>query len=182
MRTKPWPPASPAWARWAARDRVCAQLLHGAAAWPPTVRLLVLVSRLGDGPLWYGTIALLPWIGGPQGLHCAVRLFGMGVVNLVIYKILKQWFARPRPYQACPEIRACTRSLDEHSFPSGHTLHAVAFGTLLAAYYPPLDWVLWPFVALVALSRVVLGLHYPSDVLAAALLGLASAHVALSYF
>ncbi|MNV30971.1 phosphatidylglycerophosphatase B [compost metagenome] len=57
--------------------------------------------------------------------------------------------------------------LDEFSFPSGHTLHAVSFTIVALAYYPWLAPLLVPFTVLIGLSRVVLGLHYPSDVLAA---------------
>ena len=121
--------------------------------------------------IWYAAILLLPWFGGPHGSACALRMLGLGVLNLIIYTILKRHFARPRPYVDCPDIRACARSLDEYSFPSGHAMHAVAFSSLLVAYYPVLAWVLWPFAAIVALSRVVLGLHYPSDVAVGAVLG-----------
>jgi len=61
--------------------------------------------------------------------------------------------------------------LDEFSFPSGHTLHAVTFTIIALAYAPLLAPLLLPFALLVAASRVVLGLHYPSDVLAATLIG-----------
>ena len=63
------------------------------------------------------------------------------------------------------------RPLDEFSFPSGHTLHAVAFTLVALAHYPGLAPLLIPFAACVAASRVVLGLHYPSDVLAATVIG-----------
>ena len=69
--------------------------------------------------------------------------------------------------------------LDEFSFPSGHTLHAIAFSSVAVAHYPWLAWPLAPFVALVAASRVVLGLHYPSDVLAASVIGTALASLSL---
>jgi undecaprenyl-diphosphatase len=61
--------------------------------------------------------------------------------------------------------------LDRYSFPSGHTLHAVMFTALVVPSVPELAIVLIPFTMLVAASRVVLGLHYPSDVLAGAALG-----------
>jgi undecaprenyl-diphosphatase len=138
---------------------------------PPVVFTLVGVSRLSDGILWYAVILALPWVAGASGTACALRMTALGAVDLVIYKILKRHFARPRPYVACPDIRACTRSLDEHSFPSGHTLHAVAFSCTLCAYWPALGWIVWPFAGLVALARVVLGLHYPSDVVAGAAIG-----------
>jgi len=132
---------------------------------------LVLVSWFGDGVWWYALIATLPWWGGPTGTKNALYMVALGVVNLVFYRALKQRIARPRPYVACPEIRACCRSLDEFSFPSGHVMHAVAFSLVLAHYHPALGWPLWAFTVLVALSRVVLGLHYPSDVAAGALIG-----------
>jgi undecaprenyl-diphosphatase len=63
------------------------------------------------------------------------------------------------------------KPLDKFSFPSGHTLHAVVFGVVALNYYPQLAFIILPFTTLVGLSRVVLGLHYPSDVLAGALIG-----------
>ncbi|RYZ72780.1 MAG: phosphatase PAP2 family protein, partial [Lysobacteraceae bacterium] len=77
----------------------------------------------------------------------------------------------PRPFASDLRIRAWVAPLDEFSFPSGHTLHAVAFSLVAIAHYPSLAWLLLPFSACVALSRVVLGLHYPSDVLAALVIG-----------
>ena len=87
------------------------------------------------------------------------------------YKSLKRWTKRPRPFAADGRIRAWVAPLDEFSFPSGHTLHAVSFSIVAVAWYPVLAGVLVPFAASVAVSRVVLGLHYPSDVLAATVIG-----------
>ena len=64
-----------------------------------------------------------------------------------------------------------TAPLDRFSFPSGHTLHAVAFSLVAVHYYPGLIWLVLPFTALVAVSRLILGLHYPTDVLAGIALG-----------
>ena len=156
---------------WIARERTIALWLHGAASRPAVVLALMAVSWLGDGKLWYALIATLPWWGGATGTKCALYMIGLGAVNLVFYKALKQRIARPRPYVSCPGIRACCRSLDEFSFPSGHTMHAVSFTMLLVHYHPALALPLWSFTLLAALSRVVLGLHYPSDVAIGAAIG-----------
>jgi undecaprenyl-diphosphatase len=165
---------------WLERERLCLVWLHGAAAQPVVVLLLMTVSRLSDGLLWYGLMLILPWWGGANGTACAIRMLGLGALNLLIYQVVKRHFARPRPYKTCPGIRACARSLDEYSFPSGHAMHAVAYSVLLGVYYPEFTPLLWGFTALVALSRVVLGLHYPSDVVIGAAIGLLTAESALS--
>jgi len=79
-----------------------------------------------------------------------------------------------------PGIRACTRTLDEFSFPSGHTLHSVAFSLILTVYYPMFALFVWPFTILIAVSRIVLGLHYPSDVIVGALIGAITAAVSFN--
>lgn len=168
--------------KWIERDRSLAQLLHRASAKPSVRLLLTLVSRLGDGVVWYATFLALPWLGGATGVACTLRMLLLGAVNLVIYLITKRHFARPRPFVVCPGVQARARCLDEYSFPSGHAMHAVAFATMLSAYYPGLEWVVWPFAALVAASRVVLGLHFPSDVVVGAALGWVTARSVLGLF
>ena len=156
---------------WSERDRSVALWLHGAATRAWIVRVFGVVSRLGDGWTWAALVALLPVFFGATGASVSARMIGVFLVNIAIYLIVKRWIARPRPFKACDDFRECTRSLDEFSFPSGHTLHSVAFSVVLSVYYPPAALVLWPFTVLLALSRVVLGLHYPSDVIVGAVIG-----------
>lgn len=129
------------------------------------------ISRLGDGVFWYALMAAMVLFDGYEGLKASAHLAATGVVSLGLYKLLKGWTKRPRPCASDLRIRAWVAPLDEFSFPSGHTLHAVAFTLVALAHYPMLTWVLIPFTASVAVSRIVLGLHYPSDVLAATGIG-----------
>jgi undecaprenyl-diphosphatase len=115
-------------------------------------------------------LALLA-IGGSSAIGPVGRMAGTGLVCTLIYKWLKSKTSRPRPFAVENAVRAGADPLDPFSFPSGHTLHAVAFSVVAIAFYPVLAWLLAPFTLLVAISRVVLGLHYPSDVLAGAALG-----------
>ncbi len=165
---------------WIERERSFARWMHSASTRAWVVTSLNIVSRLGDGWMWYAVILALPWLDHVNGSTCAIRMFAVGAVNLAIYKIIKRCIARPRPYQGCPGIRACGRSLDEFSFPSGHTLHSVAFALILSAYYPHWGWLIWPFTLLVAASRVILGLHYPSDVVVGAMVGALTAAVSFN--
>ncbi|KFL37430.1 phosphatase PAP2 family protein [Arenimonas donghaensis] len=137
------------------------------------------VSRLGDGAFWYALMAALVVLDGWRGLAVSAQLAATGLVALLLYRKLKRWTRRPRPFAADGRIRAWMAPLDEFSFPSGHTLHAVAFTTVALAHYPALAPLLLPFAASVAASRVVLGLHYPSDVLAATGIGLALGSLSL---
>ena len=130
-------------------------------------RFFALISRLGDGVFWYLLMAALIAFDGMAGLAASAHLAVTGVIALALYKLLKRWTRRPRPFASDMRIRAWVAPLDEFSFPSGHTLHAVAFSIVAIAHYPALAFLLVPFTVCVAVSRVVLGLHYPSDVLAA---------------
>jgi undecaprenyl-diphosphatase len=164
-----------------AERRLC--LVANAAARRRALRgLFRLVSRLGDGIAWYLLAAAMPLMLGRPGLLAAVQLLATGAVGLALYKLLKGRFARERPYIGLIGIECAMPPLDRYSFPSGHTLHAVLFTTLALAWVPGLAPLLVPFALLVAASRVVLGLHYPSDVLIGAALGwlLATASLALS--
>jgi undecaprenyl-diphosphatase len=171
-----WKPLSPdrslrRRAAWAARDLSWAQRLHRAARYRTLVRVLVIVSWVGDGPFWYVLIGALALLGGTHGRDVAMQMLLAGLLNLPLYFWLKHSIGRPRPFEQCPDIRACARALDRFSFPSGHALHAFTFLVICLWYFPLAALALVPLVALIAVSRVALGLHYPSDVLAGAVLG-----------
>ncbi|MGD2168180.1 MAG: phosphatase PAP2 family protein [Gammaproteobacteria bacterium] len=138
-----------------------------------------MVSWLGDGWLWYSLIPALPLMYGSTAWTAVVHLILLGAVNLSLYKYIKPRAVRERPYITHSGISCASAPLDRYSFPSGHTLHAVAFTIVTASYFPEWAALLLTFTTLVALSRVVLGLHYPTDVVAGAVLGGTLAFVSL---
>lgn len=134
-------------------------------------RSFSLVSRLGDGVFWYVLIAALPVSYGHHAWKATVHMALVALAGVIVYKLIKPRLLRARPFSAHAGIPLGAAPLDQYSFPSGHTLHAVAFTIVGTSYYPELAWLLVPFSTLVAASRVVLGLHYPTDVMAGATIG-----------
>jgi len=150
--------------------RLC--LFANAAARQQGVRTLFqTVSRLGDGVFWYALMAILPIAFGIDGLLTTAQMLAAGLAGLALYKLLKQTLVRERPFIGLLGIECAMPPLDRYSFPSGHTLHAVLFTCIAVTHFPALAVVLVPFALLVAASRVILGLHYPTDVAAGAALG-----------
>lgn len=134
-------------------------------------RVFALASRLGDGVLWYAIMLALPAIYGWDGAALSLRLAATCAVGTLVYALIKRNTQRPRPCDVLRSLQRPVAPLDRFSFPSGHTLHAVSFTWMLVAAHPELGWALVPFALLVACSRLVLALHYPSDVLAGGALG-----------
>lgn len=133
--------------------------------------LFAMISRIGDGLFWYSLILMLPVMFGFEAISTSIQMVIVGILGLLIYKWIKHLTERVRPFVVSTSISLGTIPLDKYSFPSGHTLHAVSFSLVAMHYYPVLAWVLIPLTFLIALSRVVLGLHYPTDVMAGASIG-----------
>ena len=132
---------------------------------------LIKVSRLGDGPMWYVLILGLPVVFGREMLPLSLCLALTALSGVLVYKKIKAHYRRPRPYQKDSNFLAHAVALDEYSFPSGHTLHATAFLVIFLSLSPPLALLFAPFALATAVSRVVLGVHYLSDVIAGATTG-----------
>jgi undecaprenyl-diphosphatase len=148
--------------------RFC-RYLNRSSALPAPCAFFHAVSRLGDGWIWYGLILFMVLV--PGGTFAAAHLALTGGAGLLAYNLIKRHAVRERPFITHPAINCAATPLDRYSFPSGHTLHAVCFAVLGAHYLPELALALAGFAFLVALSRIVLGLHYATDVAAGALLG-----------
>ncbi|WP_106478249.1 phosphatase PAP2 family protein [Phytohalomonas tamaricis] len=147
-------------------------------AYRPVLFILRWVSRLGDAPAWIALCLSIPLFKGWYGWVIAVEFGLTAAVGGLLYRGLKNWLCRERPYISF-EIPCTMPPLDRYSFPSGHTLHAVMFTTLTATFVPQLLVVVLPFAVLVMLSRVILGLHYLTDVAAGALIGFLLAELSI---
>ena len=160
----------------AAEYGICRKLNRGAS-FPLPRRVFRIASRLGDGVIWYVLLALLPLLYGAPAVKPAIVMALTGVLGVALYKFLKKIFVRERPFITHTTIDLAMAPLDRYSFPSGHTLHAVAFAWQACAAFPELGFLVIPLGMAIAASRVVLGLHYPTDVLVGALLGVISGSV-----
>ena len=138
------------------------------------------VSWLGNYPVWVVFGLLVALQQGPHAATFAAQALATAFTGIGIYKILKKRLVRERPFVTHGAIVCGTPPLDRYSFPSGHTLHAVSLTILYSAYEPAMLFVVAPFAALVAASRIVLGLHYPSDVAVGGLIGGALAATSLA--
>ena len=162
-----------------AEYRLC-RGLNRTARWHGARHILRVASRLGDGPLWYTLLAVLPLLYGTAAVRVVLMMSATGLVGHLAYRRLKSSLVRERPFLRYPAINLQMLPLDRYSFPSGHTLHAVNFTWQAVAHFPALSWELVPVASLIALSRVALGLHYPTDVLAGAAIGAVLAAVGLA--
>ena len=160
------------------RDHALMLRIHHWEA-PDWLRLvMVAATRAGDGWLWYG-LGLMILIAGDQERVAAVFAGTASTsIGLIIYAITKKATRRTRPCLVEPNRWAHILPPDQYSFPSGHTIAAFAITLSVGVFYPALFMPLLLAAMLIATSRVLLGMHYLSDVIAGMLLGGALGHLA----
>lgn len=143
-------------------------------------RVFTLISRLGNGWGWAALMGAMLLLDGKAAVMPIVWMSVTTGIGIGLYLSIKRLAARPRPSEHCRRIVVSEPPLDQFSFPSGHTLHAVNLTLQILFFAPVLGWVAVPFALLVASSRLVLGLHYLSDVVVGAVLGMLLASFALA--
>lgn len=136
------------------------------------------ISRSGDGHLY---LLLLVWSGwqlGYQSPFFMVILAGF-VVERPVYYILKNSFKRNRPESVLKDFCSVIKPADRFSFPSGHTSAAFMIAVLCGYFYPAVFLLLLSWALLVGVSRIVLGVHFPTDILVGMALGISTALISL---
>ncbi|MBY8885392.1 phosphatase PAP2 family protein [Streptomyces sp. PTM05] len=148
--------------------------------WPGAEQVLPRLSRSANhGVLWLGTAVGVAALSGRTGRRAALRGAGsLAVASTVVNTMAKWSVRRARPALTdVPAVRRLRRQPATTSFPSGHAASAAAFAFGVALEEPRWGVLIAPVAASVAFSRVYTGVHYPSDVLAGAAVGVAAALV-----
>jgi undecaprenyl-diphosphatase len=134
---------------------------------------MIVATRMGDGWLWYALALSLLTFGGTQR-YAALGAGGLAAgAGIVLFKGLKKLSQRPRPCEIEPHCWARVLPPDRFSFPSGHAMTAFSVAVAISYFYPSLEGPLFFLAGSIAASRIVLGMHFLSDVLAGIALGLA---------
>lgn len=149
---------------------------------PRWFRILMIVStRGGDGWLWYALGMILLIYGGAHRLEAIGAGAAAAVGGICIFRVLKKASHRKRPCEIEPHCWAAILPPDKYSFPSGHSITAFGVAMAVGMFYPELQACLLIAASLIAASRIILGMHFLSDVIAGAtigvLLGMISFHV-----
>ena len=155
--------------------------IHNTLACPALDFLMLKITLLGNG----GMI----WLLTSGALICTKKyrkqgillLGGLAAGVLVGNVFLKNLIARPRPCWVDSGVRLLIANPTDYSFPSGHTLSSVIGATVLAKTDRRFGYTAIPLAALIAFSRLYLYVHFPSDVLAAAVLGIVIGEVSVRY-
>ncbi|ALM52667.1 phosphatase PAP2 family protein [Halomonas huangheensis] len=158
------------------------QRMAGLSIHRPWLSTLKIASKVGDWPVWVVLILAQPVIHGREiGIRLMLEYTLTALAAIAVYKLVKTRLCRERPFITFGKSIMCNEpARDRYSFPSGHTMHAVMFCVLVATHAPALLPWLVPLAILIAISRVGLGLHYISDVVAGGVLGYGFAAASLT--
>ncbi len=153
------------------RDHLVMRRVHRWRA-PRWIRIwMVWATRGGDGWLWLALAAALITLGGETGLRATLEASAAGLLGVAIFLVLKRWTGRKRPCHLEPHCWSTLLPPDQFSFPSGHTITAFAVTIPAGGHFPDAMPALLFCALSIALSRVLLGMHFISDVLAGAVIG-----------
>lgn len=170
---------------WGYIERRDYRLMRRMNRWraPRWIRIwMITATRLGDGWIWYALGFMLLAYGGPRRFSAVAAAGAAAILGILVFKALKRLSQRPRPCQIEPHCWSKILPPDRFSFPSGHTMTAFSVAVVISFFYPSLEGMLFFMAVSIAISRIVLGMHFLSDVLAGVVLGVALGCGAITAF
>jgi len=154
-----------------ARDHDVMRRVHRWRA-PRWLRVwMVSATRLGDGWIWYSVGIALLLFGGDLRFIAFAASVSAEAASVTLFRIVKNASKRKRPCQLEAHCWSKVLPPDQFSFPSGHSMSAFAIALPLCIFYPQLQAGLLALSLSIAISRVILGMHFVSDVVVGSLLG-----------
>jgi undecaprenyl-diphosphatase len=132
---------------------------------------MIASTKLGDGWIWYSVGIALLLFGGDMRFIAFAASASAEAATVVIFRYIKKVSKRKRPCHMESHCWANILPPDQFSFPSGHAMSAFAIATPLCIFYPELQATLIALSVSIALSRVILGMHFVSDVVVGSLVG-----------
>ncbi|WP_147804208.1 phosphatase PAP2 family protein [Alkalicoccus halolimnae] len=133
--------------------------------------LMPRLTHLGGAFFTLSLLLLLFTAGGFSDSYGAVSAFAALGLSHVAVHLLKKKYNRERPYASLKDVHLHTNKLKDYSFPSGHTTAAFSLAVLFSLYLPLFSVLFLPAAAVIMLSRIYLGLHYPSDCVSGVFIG-----------
>ena len=145
-------------------------------------KIMYYITNIG-GAISSTIISITLILFGDEG----IRFFGFELLVAIVFsqffvQIFKRTLGRQRPYKVLDDINTFGIDMKDYSFPSGHTTASFCMATIISINYPQLLTFAILFAFLIGISRIYLGVHFPSDVLAGAMLGVVSAFIVHYYF
>lgn len=140
-----------------------------------------IISHSGDGYLQVLMPLLIIAIVGHDALPFLKLIVFSFAIERSLYWLLKNNLKRKRPEAALPTFKATISASDEFSFPSGHTSAAFLLAILVSSYIPALSTVMFIWASSVSISRVILGVHFPADIIAGICLGSSVAWLSINF-
>lgn len=136
------------------------------------------ISRFGGGFIYVSIGVLLACLDAQHGVVFLYSCLFAFAIARPLFRLLKNIVRRDRPCERL-SLNVVISPVDTFSFPSEHTAFAFVFATTLSETYPGVALLAYSIATLIGLSRIILGVHYPADILAGAVLGVICADMSM---